>query len=125
MFKKIFVLLCFLAFCKAEYDLDEMALSACIGMSASPLVPAYSTIVAVRRQCNNLAADCKTVCQNAPAFSNGAANKFSCFNSVHVYKNRPDLGERTGGTVETSAPAGEGQVRPPSYYFCRYFYILS
>ena len=56
--------------------------------------------------------DCEAVCQHAPPFSNGAANKFACFDALHFYKNRPSLGDRTGpGATEHTAPAGEGKVR--------------
>ena len=98
----------FLLMCKGEvHDLDEMAVSACTGIFKGTV----GTIVAVRRQCNNNAADCGAICRKAPAFSNGAANSgFSCFDSVHVYKQRPDLGERPGGTLEVTPPNGVGQV---------------
>ena len=40
----------------------------------------------------------------------GASNKFSCFDSLRVYKNRPNLEERTGSTNEPTAPVGKGKV---------------
>eukprot|EP00092_Neocalanus_flemingeri_P042759 GFUD01046889.1.p1 GENE.GFUD01046889.1~~GFUD01046889.1.p1 ORF type:complete len:131 (-),score=20.15 GFUD01046889.1:60-452(-) len=72
-----------------KYNLDEMAASACVGIS----LPGYQTVVAVRRQCGGVA-DCTAVCENADPFGNGAANGgFTCFNSLHVYNNRPILGK--------------------------------
>ena len=87
MLKNIFVVMFAMAVSKAEYDLDEMASSACIGLSVGQ--GKTVTVVPVRRQCSNLAASCDVVCQNAPAFSNGAANVFSCFDALHVYQSRP------------------------------------
>merc|ERR1719333_559148 len=107
MNRVVSVLIPFLLICKGENDLDQMAVSACTGISS-----VKGTNVAVRRQCNNNAAECSTMCKNAPGFNNGAANSFSCFDSVHVYKNRPDLGARPGGTTETTAPGGVGQYGP-------------
>merc|ERR1719186_579852 len=87
-----------------------MATTACTGMSVGH--GKVGTVVAVRRQCSSLASDCKTVCQQAQGFSNGSANKFVCFDALHVYKNRPSLGNRTGGTEEPTAPADEGKYGP-------------
>ena len=55
----------FLLVCKGENDLDQMAVSACTGVSKE-----IGTVVAVRRQCNSIAPDCGTICKNAPVFYN-------------------------------------------------------
>ena len=52
MLKNIFFLMFAVAVSKAEYDLDEMASSACIGLSVGH--GKTGTVVAVRRQCSNL-----------------------------------------------------------------------
>ena len=96
MDKKFLVLMLFLAQSIAGYDLDEMAVAACTGMSVGHGVAGH--IIAVRRQCSNLAVDCTTTCKQATSF--GGSKTFSCFDSLHVYKDRPDLGE-----------GGEGKVR--------------
>eukprot|EP00090_Calanus_glacialis_P030983 TRINITY_DN50595_c0_g1_i1.p1 TRINITY_DN50595_c0_g1~~TRINITY_DN50595_c0_g1_i1.p1 ORF type:complete len:133 (-),score=26.43 TRINITY_DN50595_c0_g1_i1:126-524(-) len=114
MLKKVFVLMCSLALCTGEYDLDEMAASTCAGLSVGHGKTGH--VVAIRRQCSTLASDCNAVCQSAPAFRTDIDN-FSCFDSLHVYKSRPSLGERTGLTVEHTAPAGEGQYGPVIFRF--------
>eukprot|EP00092_Neocalanus_flemingeri_P066789 GFUD01081416.1.p1 GENE.GFUD01081416.1~~GFUD01081416.1.p1 ORF type:complete len:100 (+),score=7.68 GFUD01081416.1:147-446(+) len=67
-----------------------MAVSACVGIS----LPGWQTVVAVRRQCSSNTVDCTTVCENADPFGNGVTSGgFTCFNSLHVYNNRPILGK--------------------------------
>eukprot|EP00092_Neocalanus_flemingeri_P073164 GFUD01090210.1.p2 GENE.GFUD01090210.1~~GFUD01090210.1.p2 ORF type:complete len:132 (+),score=15.89 GFUD01090210.1:34-429(+) len=107
------IIVCVLALGKADYDLDEMATSACTGMSVGHNKIGY--VVAVRRQCNKLAADCNTVCQNSPAFP--GINRWSCFDSLHLYKNRPELGKRIGPTTEITPPPGVGKYGPVIYRF--------
>eukprot|EP00092_Neocalanus_flemingeri_P063358 GFUD01076636.1.p1 GENE.GFUD01076636.1~~GFUD01076636.1.p1 ORF type:complete len:145 (-),score=21.90 GFUD01076636.1:81-515(-) len=92
-----------------KYNLEEMATSACIGISPT----GYETVVAVRRWCNAQAPDCNTMCTNAAPFENGVANGgFTCFNSIHVHKKRPSLGKRPGGTQESTPPPNVGKYGP-------------
>eukprot|EP00092_Neocalanus_flemingeri_P023432 GFUD01025405.1.p1 GENE.GFUD01025405.1~~GFUD01025405.1.p1 ORF type:complete len:134 (+),score=15.51 GFUD01025405.1:36-437(+) len=111
------IIACLLALGKADYDLDEMATAACTGMSVGH--SKVGGVVAVRRQCSDLTADCNTVCQYAPVFSPWKLKTWSCFDSIHVYKNQPELGKRTGGPVETTAPPGVGKYGPVIYRYGR------
>ena len=81
-----------------NYNLDEMALSACVGMSVGHGRAGH--IIAVRRMCSNLVADCATICSHADSF--GGSSKFSCFDSLHVYQNRPNLESGADGKVSSS-----------------------
>lgn len=82
---------------KDKYDPDEMATSACVGMSVGH--SKTGTVVAVRRQCSHPTMDCATVCLQAQSFPNNAANKWTCFDSLHVYKHRPNLDTEDIGKV--------------------------
>ena len=107
--KRIIPFLAFLpALVLACYDLDGMAVTACTGLTLA--AGKIGTVVAVRRQCKNGVANCKTLCEEADAFNNGAANGgFDCFDSLHVYANRPILSQRT--KRETTPPIDAGKVR--------------
>ena len=108
--KRIIPFLAFLpALVLACYDLDGMAVTACTGLTLA--AGKIGTVVAVRRQCKNGVANCKTLCEEADAFNNGAANGgFDCFDSLHVYANRPILSQRRT-TGEPTPPIDAGKVR--------------
>ena len=95
----------------AEYNLDEMATTTCAGLSGAH--GQRGPVVAVRRQCSNLASNCEAVCKQAPAFAN-TFGEFICFDSLHIYKNQPMLGEIPDGTSfgkeDNAAPPDEGKV---------------
>ena len=97
--------------CMAEYNLDEMATTTCAGLSGAH--GRTGTVVAVRRQCSNLASNCEAVCNQAPAFAN-AVGGFICFDSLHIYKNQPMLEKIPDGTSfgigDNAAPPDEGKV---------------
>ena len=81
-----------------NYDLDKMALSACVGMSVGHGRAGH--VIAVRRMCSNIVADCATICSHADSF--GGSSKFSCFDSLHVCQNRPNLESGDDGKVSSS-----------------------
>jgi len=92
--------------------LDEMANSACVGMSVGHNKLGH--ITAVRRPCSNYYGDCNAVCRNAPINNPGTgtqAHQWSCFDSLHVYKDHPKLTDNSGAYTDS------GKVGPVIYRY--------
>ena len=98
MKNKTIFLACLLALGQASYDLDEMAISACVGASIGH--GKAGTVAAVRRSCSSRSDNCESTCRNADPFGgNGAARRWSCFDALHVYKNQPNPAPNDVGKV--------------------------
>ena len=82
--------------------LDEMATAACVGMSVGHDTRGH--ITAVRRTCSNNFVDCNAVCRNAAINNPGTGRQggqWTCFDSLHVYKDHPRLADNSGGYTDS------------------------
>lgn len=101
-------------------EADLLAQSQCVGLSTAP-----GWVYAVRRHCSSSATTCAQICADPKLRqqdSQVAARTMTCFNSVHIYANRPPTGTGLPAPklgLKTYRYNGCGGSCGPNYCCCR------
>lgn len=96
-------------FAPTDLDAQVLAQAACTALKSEG-----GWSFAIRRDCNNFAADCNTLCSN---ITEEQAGRLRCINSLHVYPNQPHSAPATIG-LKTYRYNNCGGGCGPNYCCC-------